>query len=110
MDKEKFVEILKSIEIPTNEGIQNDKNTNKYPRIVYWDYAWEPMVASECLYSTKVTYQVSFFSNKPRDEKLIELRNNLASNKVFPFIEHEYIEKDRCFHSFFAVEVLENIE
>ena len=46
MDKEKFIEILESIDIPVNEGIQNDKDKNKYPRIVFWDYVWEPYTAS----------------------------------------------------------------
>lgn len=110
MDKEKFIKILQSIEVPVNEGIQNDKDTNKYPRIVFWDYLWEPVTASNSEYTTNITYQISFFANKPRHPKLIQLRKNFISEGIIPVIEHEYVEKDKCWHSFFAVEVLENIE
>lgn len=37
MNKEEFVKLLKELEIPTNEGIQNDQDNNKYPRVVFWE-------------------------------------------------------------------------
>lgn len=110
MDKNELIKILKSINITVNEGIQNDKNTDVFPRIVFFEYLWEPLMASGKEYNTKVTYQVSFFSNQPRDKKLIELKKIFNYRGFNPLIEHEYVEKDKCFHSFFAVEVLENIE
>lgn len=91
-------------------GIQNDQSANVYPRIVFWEYGWDPLLASNEEYDTKVTYQVSFFSKVPRDPKLLELRRLLKEKKICPYIEHEYIEKDRYFHSFFPVDVLEQIE
>ena len=110
MNKQKLEEVLKKLGIPVNEGIQNDKDANVYPRIVFWEYGWDPIMASDQEYNTKVTYQISFFSKKPRDEKLLELRKELAKEKVFPYIEHEYIQKEKYFHSFFPIEVVENIE
>lgn len=110
MNKQELEELLKKLGIPVNEGIQNDKNTNVYPRIVFWEYGWDPILASNEEYNTKVIYQISFFSNKPRDEKLLELKRNLNSKKIFPYIEHEYVQKDKYFHSFFPLEVLEKIE
>lgn len=109
MIKQDLIEILKKLDIPVNEGIQNDTDTNKYPRIVFWEYVWEPLTSSGEEYNTKVTYQISFFSQKPRDEKLIQLKNELNKLKIFPYIEHEYVQNEKYFHSFFAVEVLENI-
>lgn len=110
MNKEELVELLKELDIPVNEGIQNDKNTNSYPRIVFWEYGWDPIVASDQEYNTKVIYQISFFSKQPRHAKLLELKRKLNEKKIFPYIEHEYVEKEQYFHSFFPIEVLENIE
>lgn len=110
MDKEKFVNILNALGIPVDEGIQKDKNKNEYPRIVFWDFFWEPNTASGKKYTDTVSYQVSFFSLKPRNPKLIELKKALEEERIYPKIEHEFVEKDKCWHSFFAVEVLENIE
>lgn len=110
MKKDKLIEIMKSLGIPINEGIQNDKDTNSYPRIVFWEYGWDPIVASDQEYNTKVIYQVSFFAKQPRDPKLLELKRKLNELKIYPYIEHEYIQKDKYFHSFFPIEVVENIE
>lgn len=110
MNKEKFVEILNSLKIPVDEGIQKDKNNNADPRIVFWDFVWSPNIASGKKYTDTVTYQVSFFSLKPRHPKLIELKKSFEKEKIYPTIEHEFVEKDRCWHSFFAVEVLEDIK
>lgn len=110
MNKEELVKLLEKLGIPINEGIQNDKNTNSYPRIVFWEYGWDSIVASDQEYNTKVIYQISFFSKQPRHAKLLELKRKLNEKKIFPYIEHEYVEKEQCFHSFFPIEVLENIE
>lgn len=109
MEKEKLIEIFESLRIAFNEGIQNDKNANQYPRIVFWEYYWEPIPASGEVYNTKVTYQVSFFSDIPRHPKLLELLKNLHKNGIKPAVEHEYVQEDRCFHSYFPIEVLENV-
>lgn len=110
MSKEDLVQILKSLQIPVNEGIQNDRNSNVYPRIVFWEYVWDPIDASGEVYDTKVSYQVSFFSNIPRNPKLLELLRLLHENGIKPIVEHEYVQEEKYFHSYFAVEVLENIE
>lgn len=110
MNKKELEKLLNELGIPVNEGIQSDKNTNVYPRIVFWEYGWDPIVASDEQYNTKVIYQISFFSKVPRDEKLLELKRNLNKKRIFPYIEHEYVAKDKYFHSFFPLEVLENIE
>jgi len=110
MNKKELKELLNELEIPVNEGIQNDKDINVYPRIVFWEYVWDPIIASQKEYDTKVIYQISFFSKKPRDEKLLQLRKKLIDKKIFPYIEHEYIQDKKYFHSFFPIEVLEHIE
>lgn len=107
LSKEDLVLIFKSLEIPYNEGIQLDKNKNAEARIVFWDYYWEPLVASGKEYSTSVLYQVSFFSKKPRHAKLLELKRKLAEKGIFVVIEHEYNQKEQFWHSFFKIEILE---
>ena len=109
MTKQELVNLLKSTNVVCDEGITKDINKNTYPRIVFWDYYWEPLTASNKEYDTNVTYQISFFSNVPRHQKLLELKQKLADNSVFPTISHEYVEENKCWHSFFAVEVLEKI-
>ena len=109
MNKNDLEELLGKLNIPVNEGIQNDSNTNADPRIVFWEYGWEPVVASNNEYNTKVIYQISFFSRIPRHPKLLELKKELNQKKIFSYIEHEYVKDKKCFHSFFPVEVLENI-
>ena len=110
MDKSELEKILASLDIPYNEGIQNDKNTNVYPRIVYWEYGWNPIMGSGKEYDTKVIYQVSFFSKIPRHPKLIKLKKKLAEVGLNPYIEHEYVQKEQYWHSFFSVEVVENLD
>lgn len=109
MNKKELIELISSLDISYNEGISNDKNKNVVPRIVFWDFLWESLNASGQEYDTKVTYQVSFFSDIPRHPKLIELKKLLAQKGIFVRIEHEYIEKDRCWHSYFGIDVLEYV-
>ena len=73
MNKDTYINLLKSLQIPINEGIQNDNDKDVYPRIVFWEMAWDPITSSDDVYETKVTYQTSFFSRNPRDLKLLEL-------------------------------------
>ncbi len=109
ISKKDLQKIIDSLGIAYNEGISSDTNKNKNPRLVFWDFLWEPLTASGLEYDTVVTYQVSFFSSTPRHPKLIELKNLLAQKGIFVRIEHEYVEKDKCWHSYFGIDVLENV-
>lgn len=109
MSKDAYINLLSSLQIPINEGIQNDNDKDVYPRIVFWEMAWDPIASSNDVYETKVTYQTSFFSRNPRDLKLLDLRTKLFNNNIYPTIYHEYIEESDYFHSYFSIELLENI-
>lgn len=109
MSKKQLEQILNILEIPCNEGIQNMEIGGTLPRLVYFEYVWEDITASGESYDTKVSYQISFFSLSPRDPKLILLKKLLAKQKLFPIIQHEYIPTKREFHSYFSIEVLENV-
>lgn len=105
MTKNELIEVLESLQIPCNEGLSSKENTNAYPRIVFWDYAWEDVMASGEEYTTVETYQISFYARIPRHHKLIELRDVLRKKGLHPIINHEYVQDDKVFHSFMAVEV-----
>lgn len=109
MTKEEFIEVLKKLDIPTNEGIQNDSRKDIYPRIVFWEFGWDDISSSGTNYNTNVTYQVSFFSIIPRHPKLIELKKELNQLGFSTYISHEYIEDERYWHSYFSIDLLENI-
>ena len=106
MRKSEFVNILKESCPTVNEGITSNKNENCYPRIVYWDYIWEDIMASGNEYEVQETYQVSFYSLTPKHKNLLLLRDKLREAGIHPVIYHEYVEKDKVWHSYFKVEVI----
>lgn len=110
ISKEKFLSIIESLNIPFNEGIQDDFVSSN-PRVIFWDYAWEPVLASGVTYNTVCTYQVSFFSDIPPrySEKLLILLKELLKVNINPLVSHEYIEKDRTWHSYFSIDLLEDL-
>lgn len=109
MMKEELVNLLKELDVPLSEETPQDDQMEDEIRIHFWDYIWEDITASGSNYNTQVTYQVSVVADRPRHAKLIELKNKLNDRGIFPTIQHEYIAESRRIHSFFSIEVLENI-
>jgi len=95
--------ILHELDCPVNEGVSSLKNTMKFPRIDYWEIVWEDIVASGEEYAEKITWQISFYARKPRDPKLIALKNRLNELGYHPTIAHEYVTEDRVWHSYFSI-------
>ena len=108
MTKKELSDILKSVGIPVNEGVTSPANFDSLPRIVYWAYLWEDRIASGQNYDAVNTYQISFYSDVPSDEKLLELRDILRKKGLHPAISHEYVDADRVWHSYFALEVIDD--
>lgn len=109
MTKEEFVDLLDKINVPLSESTPKDDDMEKEIRIHYWDYNWEDNMASGQDYNTIVTYQVSVIADKPRHPKLLELKKILNKAGYHPSIQHEYLTEQRRVHSFFLMNVLENI-
>ncbi len=111
MKKTELSELLHSVGIQVNEGISSE---GKFPRIVYWPYLEEDVMASGEGYENKVTYQVSLFSKEPQGKAYKILRKKLREKGLHPMFQHEYVEKDKFFanswHTFFSIEVIEEIE
>ena len=109
MKKVELIELLEKMQVPVSEGVPDDENTEAETRICYWEYLWEPLIASSEEYNTNVTYQVSIISDQPRCQTLIKLKNELNKIDKHPLINIEYNIKERRWHSYFSIEVLENV-
>lgn len=109
MIKAEMEELLISTNAPVNEGTPEDINIEAPVRICFWEYIWEPLTASGKEYNTKVTYQVSVIANTPRCKEIIYLKHRLEELGLHPIIQHEYSVEDRRWHSYFSLEVLENV-
>lgn len=110
MTKDDLVKLLKSLNVPVSEGEPEDNDIEEETRICFWEYVWEPLTASSKEYNTKVTYQISVISEYPRCKALLDLKSKLNKLDLHPIIQHEKDIESRRWHSYFALEVLENIE
>ena len=109
MIKEELIKILYGLNIPVSESTPKDADMEEEIRLHFWDYNWDDITASGSNYNTNVTYQVSIVADRPRHPKLLELKKVLNEKGLFPSIQHEYLTEERRVHSFFFLEVLENI-
>lgn len=109
MTKQELIEILEYTGAPVNECIPEDIAIEDPVRICFWEIAWEPLVASGQEYNTKVTYQVSVIAEFPRCNELLVLKHKLDEEDVHPIINHEKDIESRRWHSYFSIEVLENV-
>ena len=109
MRQKELSELLHSTGCPVNEGVSSLKNEKTFPRIDYWEYAWEDVMASGEDYGEKITWQISFYAKRPRDPKLLELRERLRELGYHPLISHEYNMEDRIWHSYFGIETDESL-
>lgn len=106
MTKQELSEMLHATGCPVNEGISDLDNGKKFPRIDYWEIAWDDVMASGDNYEDKITWQVSFYSRTPRNEKLIMLRDMMRKKGLHPTILHEFITDDKIWHSYFSLETM----
>jgi len=108
MTKSELNTLLGALNIECKEGETVEGAT--FPRIAYWEYDWSFSNASGSAYASIVTYQISFFALTPRHPKLIELLQALSAYGPLPSIKHEAVTSPtRMVHSYFAIEVLEDI-
>lgn len=109
MTKQEYIDLLDELDIPVSESTPKDEDMEEEIRIHLWEYNWEDNLASGQDYNTIVTYQTSVIASKPRHSKLLELKNKLNDKGYYPSIQHEYLPEKRRVHSFFSIEILENI-
>lgn len=109
MTKQELEELLTINNTPLNEGTPEDTVVEAPTRICFWEYVWESLTASGLEYNTKVTYQVSVISELPRCKEILEIKHRLDKKDLHPTIMHEKNIEDRRWHSYFSIEVLENV-
>lgn len=109
MTKEELKKVFSELEISAKEGILYLEEGGIYPRIVYFEYSWDDIVSSSLSYESIVQYQISFKSQVPRDSKLIELKKRLNALGYHPRFDHEYIKNKREWHSYFSLDILEDV-
>lgn len=110
--KDELVTLLKRHIPETNEGIQNDKNLDVYPRIVLSEDSWDEIDVSGVSMGTEVLYQVSVFTDKPRPKQLIDILVELMQQtRLKPKVHVEYIEDDarRFIHYAFTISIIEDL-
>lgn len=111
LNREIWMSILEEIGIIFNEGEVSIQNIDTFPYLVFWDYLWENISASNQIYDTLITYQVSIFNTDPpkKNKKLISLIQKLNKLGYKPLIQHEYIIDEKIWHSYFKIELTENV-
>ncbi|WP_270590202.1 hypothetical protein [Coprococcus sp. LG101-27] len=103
MTQKELSKLLHDTGCPVNEGVSSIKNEKVFPRIDYWEMLWEDVMASGDDYSQEITWQISFYAKRPRNPKLMELKELLNELGYHPTIAHEYVIEDRVWHSYFSI-------
>lgn len=107
MTKDDLSSILHATTEAINEWTASEKNSKIFPHIVYWPYVDADIVASDESYANQRTYQISIYAQIPDDPVILKLRDKLREQNLHPVIYHEYVEEDKVFHSYFALDVVE---
>ena len=107
MTKQELIELLKS-EMPDAKEGAVPPNL-KPPYLAFWEIDWDYLTASDEVNTDVVTYQISFFSDKPRHPKLMSLLLKFRELSIRPNVKHEYVDDLKCVHSAFTIEVLEDL-
>lgn len=109
LSKKELVKILEQFNIPINEGISADKilSDGIYPKLVFWAYHHDFVVASNDALKVVDTYQVSIFTDD--DNFFKKMLPVLKNNKLFPTVEQEYLNEYNCWHFYFPIDVVEEI-
>lgn len=108
MTKSELSQLLHYSGLPVNEWLSSKENESKYPRCVYWPYIDEDIPASGDTFTEKTTYQISIYSLKPEVPELKKIRKKLRELGIPTTVYMEYVEKDKVFHHYFALEVIDD--
>lgn len=104
--------MLHTLDIPVGEGEQFLDSGDTMPKVAYWDYIWEDTMASGDDYEEVATYQISFVAKRPRDPKLVQLKQTLNDAGIHVIMYHEYVKGQSApgyYHTYFNLDVTEVI-
>ena len=112
MIKAELSEILHACCDHVYDSITANDDQNTFPRIVYWSYAWDWINGSGVVAGDLRTYQISIWGTVPPEQNtaVLALREALKERGCYPTFHHEYVKEDRAFHTYLALEVVEDGE
>ena len=112
MTKTELVELINSTGITARENELYLEDLKTFPKIAYWEYIIEDVMASGDDYETVVTYQVSFASRTARPAELLTLKRAFNAAGYHPVIYHETLPATNgpaWHHYYFRVEITEDM-
>lgn len=112
ISKAELSALLHTLDIPVGEGEQFIDSKDAMPKVAYWEYIWDDVMASGDDYEEIVTYQISFVAKRPRDPKLVELKRTLNNAGIHAMMYHEYVKAQTApgyYHTYFNIDVSEVI-
>ena len=113
MTKTELVELINSTGITARENEMYLEDLKTFPKIAYWEYIIEDVMASGDDYGTVVTYQVSFASRTARPAELLTLKRAFNAAGYHPMIFHETVKATNgpaWHHYYFNVEIEEEMD
>ena len=113
MTKEELVTIINSTGVTARENELYLEDMKTFPKIAYWEYIIEDVMASGGDYETVVTYQVSFAARNARSAELLTLKKAFNDAGFHPVIYHETLRATNgpaWHHYYFRVEITEEMD
>lgn len=112
MKKSELVKLIENTGVTARETELYLEDLKTFPKIAYWEYIIEDVMASGDEYETIVTYQVSFASRTARPPELIRLKRAFNDAGYHPVIYHETLNATNgpaWHHYYFRVEITEDM-
>lgn len=109
--KKDLSEVLHLVGVTVREGENFLDDVSIPQKIAYWEMSWRDFTSSGEGYQTKVTYQISYVTDKGRDAYIKRLKWLLNSKGCYPDIYHEYVHGTNgpgYHHWYLSVDVLED--
>lgn len=113
MKKSELVKLIESTGVTARETELYLEDLKTFPKIAYWEYIIEDVMASGDDYETVVTYQVSFASRTARPAELLTLKRAFNADGYHPVIYHETLPATNgpaWHHYYFRVEITEDLD
>lgn len=113
MTKSELVRLIQSVGVTARENELYLEDMRSFPKIAYWEYIIEDVMASGDDYETVVTYQVSFASRISRPIELLRLKKAFNDAGYHPIIYHETLNATNgpaWHHYYFRVEITEDMD
>lgn len=113
MTKSELIKLIESTGVTSRENELYLEDAKEWPKIAYWEYIIEDIMASGNDYDTVVTYQVSFASRTARPPELVKLKKAFNDAGYHPMIFHETVKATNgpaWHHYYFNVEIEEEMD